>query len=42
MLALQHGRARLATQLRSSSSGLMLLALLVGLGPAAGRSSSAG
>ena len=35
-LALQHGRARLATQLRSSNSGLMLLALLVGLGAGGG------
>lgn len=35
-LALQHGRARLATQLRSSNSGLMLLALLLGLGAGGG------
>src|SRR5665647_1342740 len=35
-LALQHGRARLATQLRSSNSGLMLLAVLVGLGAGGG------
>src|SRR5665811_890308 len=35
-LALQHGRTRLATQLRSTNSGLMLLALLVGLGAGAG------
>jgi chloride channel protein, CIC family len=35
-LTLQHGRARLATQLRSSNSGLMLLAVLVGLGAGAG------
>jgi hypothetical protein len=35
-LALQHGRARLATQLRSSNSGLMLLALIVGLGAGGG------
>ena len=35
-LALQHGRTRLATQLRSTNSGLMLLALLIGLGAGAG------
>ena len=35
-IALQHGRARVATELRSSNSGLLLLAVLVGLGAGGG------
>ncbi len=35
-IALQHGRSRILTELRSSSSGLLLLAVLVGLGAGGG------
>ncbi len=35
-IALQHGRSRILTELRSSNSGLLLLAVLVGLGAGGG------